>query len=102
MTPVLETEVLVLDELGAQSSSSWVRDTVSYILNYRYNENMVTILTTNYLDSEDRAESKAGIADTLAERIGDRLRSRLFEMCKTIEMTGKDFRREVKQAQHHF
>ena len=50
LAPVLETEVLVLDELGAQNPSSWVKDTVGYVLNYRYNENKVTILTTNYLD----------------------------------------------------
>lgn len=103
LEPVLETEVLVLDELGAQNPSSWVRDTVSYVLNYRYNENKVTILTTNFLDKEDqRRDHKAGISDTLAERIGDRMRSRLFEMCKTIRMDGKDFRKEVKQAEHHF
>ena len=102
LTPVLESEVLVLDELGAQNPSSWVRDTVGYVLNYRYNENKVTILTTNYLDKEERREVKAGITDSLSERIGDRMRSRLFEMCKTIRMDGKDFRKEVKQAEHHF
>jgi DNA replication protein DnaC len=49
LSPVLDVEVLVLDELGAQNPSSWVKDTVSYVLNYRYNENKVTILTTNFL-----------------------------------------------------
>src|SRR6267142_2570792 len=34
LEPVLEAEVLVLDELGAQNPSTWVRDTVSYVLNY--------------------------------------------------------------------
>jgi DNA replication protein DnaC len=102
LTPVLETDVLVLDELGAQNPSSWVRDTVGYVLNYRYNENKVTILTTNYVDRSEKENTKAGITDTLSERIGDRMRSRLFEMCKTIRMDGKDFRKEVKQAEHHF
>lgn len=102
LAPVLDVEVLVLDELGAQNPSSWVRDTVSYVLNYRYNENKVTILTTNYVDRDDPADTKGGIADTLTERIGERMRSRLFEMCKTIKMNGKDFRKEVKGAEHHF
>jgi DNA replication protein DnaC len=102
LEPVLESEVLVLDELGAQNPSSWVRDTVGYVLNYRYNENKVTILTTNFQDKEERRDVKAGVSDTLSERIGERMRSRLFEMCKTIRMAGKDFRREVKQAEHHF
>ena len=103
LTPVLETEVLVLDELGAQNPSSWVQDTVAYVLNYRYNDNKVTILTTNYRDEdEERKEKKVGITNTLSERIGDRMRSRLYEMCKTIKMDGNDFRRTVKQAEHHF
>jgi DNA replication protein DnaC len=105
LSPVLESEVLVLDELGAQNPSSWVRDTVGYVLNYRYNENKVTILTTNYKDEEEGKAPKAGIAgiaDTLTERIGPRMRSRLFEMCKTIKMDGNDFRKAVKQAEHHF
>jgi DNA replication protein DnaC len=102
LAPVLETEVLVLDELGAQNPSSWVRDTVAYVLNYRYNENKITILTTNYKDEEERKDAKVGITDTLSERIGVRMRSRLFEMCKTIKMDGKDFRREIKHADHHF
>ena len=102
LQPILETEVLVLDELGAQNPSSWVRDEVSYVLNYRYNENKVTILTTNFKDEEERKDVKSGITDTLSERIGVRMRSRLFEMCKTIKMDGNDFRKAVKQAEHHF
>ena len=102
LAPVLESEVLVLDELGSQNPSSWVRDTVAYVLNYRYNENKVTILTTNFKDDDERKDAKAGITDTLSERIGVRMRSRLFEMCKTIKMDGNDFRKAVKQAEHHF
>ena len=100
LAPILETEVLVLDELGAQNPSSWVRDTVGYVLNYRYNENKVTILTTNFKDEEEGKSGKVGITDTLSERIGVRIRSRLFEMCKTVKMDGKDFRREIKHADH--
>ena len=101
LEPVLETEVLALDELGAQNPSAWVRDTVAYVLNYRYNENKVTIVTTNYVD-RDEPEAKPGITDSLSQRIGDRIRSRLFEMCKTIKMDGIDYRKEIKEAKHHF
>jgi len=102
LAPVLDAEVLVLDELGAQNPSSWVRDTVSYILNYRYNENRVTVLTTNYLDEQNRRDARRAVADCLVDRIGDRMRSRLYEMCKTVTMTGRDFRQQVKHANHHF
>ena len=103
LAPVLETEVLVLDELGAQKPSDWVRDQVAYILNYRYNENKVTIVTTNFADRDERESARTGIVvDSLAQRITERIRSRLFEMCKTIRMDGIDYRKEIKQAKHHF
>lgn len=103
LAPVLDTEVLVLDELGAQTPSAWVKDTVSYIINYRYGESKVTIFTTNYLDQDVPGGNTAkGAAYTLAERIGDQMRSRLFEMCKTVKIDGNDFRQKVKQAEHHF
>jgi DNA replication protein DnaC len=103
LSPVLETEVLVLDELGAQNPSSWVKDTVSYIINYRYGESKVTIFTTNYLDKDEPGSvTQKGATYTLAERIGDQMRSRLFEMCKTVVISGNDFRQKVKQAEHHF
>lgn len=102
LAPVLDVEVLVLDELGAQNPSSWVLDTVGYILNYRYNENRVTVVTTNFLDKENRKDPRRGIADCLTDRIGDRMRSRLYEMCKTVTMQGSDFRQEVRHANYHF
>lgn len=99
LSAVLDAEVLVLDELGSQNPSAWVKDTVGYIINHRYGENRVTIFTTNYLDEK---ESGALSSDTLAERIGAQMRSRLFEMCKTLKISGNDFRQQVKQAEHHF
>ncbi len=102
LSAVLDTEVLLLDELGAQNPTSWVRDTLSYVLNHRYNENRVTIATTNYLDETATPSSRKRTSDSLVERIGDPLRSRLYEMCKTQLMSGKDFRKEIMQAEHHF
>jgi len=99
LSPVLETEVLVLDELGAQKPSDWVRDQVAYVLNYRYNENKVTIITTNYLDREEGEGTRTDITDSLAQRITERIRSRLFEMCKTIRMDGIDYRKEIMKHQ---
>lgn len=100
LSPVLEAEVLVLDELGSQTPSTWVKDTVSYILNYRYSENKITIFTTNYSDNEDPMDTRKGIFYSLKDRIGEQMRSRLFEMCKTIPMAGNDFRLYIKDAKH--
>jgi DNA replication protein DnaC len=104
LRPVFETEVLVLDELGASRPTDWVWDTVSLILNTRYNDKLTTIITTNFLDGPSaKSERTGGPAranrdDTLGDRIGDRMRSRLHEMCRIITMEGEDFRRRVKSA----
>lgn len=101
--PLLTVDVLLLDELGARRPSAWVFDTVSHILNDRYNNRLPTLVTTNYADTIDAdgapldgAKSRAGAS--LEERIGGRLRSRLYEMCIPVQLQGDDFRREMKRA----
>ncbi|MGI9105468.1 MAG: ATP-binding protein [Pyrinomonadaceae bacterium] len=88
LAPVYEAEVLVLDELGASKPTDWVRDTMMQIIGTRYNNRLLTIFTTNYSDTRSNAT-----AETLEDRIGVRLRSRLYEMCKTVIIEGEDFRR---------
>ncbi len=97
LRPVLEARVLVLDELGSNKPTDWVRDTMAHIINCRYNDRRITIFTSNYLDTPMRSGE-----ETLTDRIGIRLRSRLYEMCKLIDIRGKDFRREIKQADYRF
>jgi DNA replication protein DnaC len=106
LKPVFAAEVLVLDDLGAQKPNEWVWDTVALILNSRYNDKLTTIITTNYpelpagagfkVDKEGAKPARG--EDTLGDRIGDRMRSRLAEMCVRVEMTGEDFRQTVKRA----
>ena len=88
LSPVLKADVLVLDELGGSKPTDWVRDTMAHIINSRYNDKKLTIFTTNYLDDR-RNDSE----EVLEDRIGTRLRSRLFEMCKTVAITGSDYRK---------
>jgi DNA replication protein DnaC len=90
LAPVYETEVLVLDELGAVKPTDWVRDTMMQIIGSRYNERKLTIFTTNY--GEARCHPSE---ETLEDRIGVRLRSRLYEMCRTVVITGEDYRRQL-------
>jgi len=163
LEPVLNVEVLLLDDLGASKPSAWALETIGHILTTRYNEKRVTLLTTNYLDGPDfaaapppatsidaqlnaqlnsgqndlsslaaanqpsdpndtfaarragrpnasardtranfRLPSGESIAanreDTLAERVGTRIRSRLYEMCRTVELRAPDFRKEIRKA----
>ncbi len=48
LDPIIKTEVLVLDELGAQKPTEWVMDTLYLIMNTRYLQRLPTIFTTNY------------------------------------------------------
>jgi DNA replication protein DnaC len=41
---------------------------------------------------------KATRDETLGDRIGDRMRSRLMEMCVAVEMAGEDWRQTTKAA----
>ncbi len=101
LQPVFEAEVLVLDELGAVKPTEWVWDTVSHILNTRYNDKRTTIITTNFTDQPAGALAGPRGAmreETLGDRIGERMRSRLHEMCRKVEMNGRDFRERVRSA----
>jgi DNA replication protein DnaC len=103
LQPVFNAEILVLDELGASKPTDWVWDTVAHILNTRYNDRRTTIITTNYANlppggSELTGARAAVREETLGDRIGERMRSRLQEMCVVVEMTGEDFRQKVKRA----
>jgi DNA replication protein DnaC len=107
LEPVRRVEMLVLDDLGASKPSAWVLDIIGLVLNARYNEKRMTIVTTNYFDESESSAPPAKLPggqrltvkeDTLADRIGARMRSRLFEMCRTVEVNAPDFRREARQA----
>jgi len=107
LRPVFEAEVLLLDELGAVKPSEWVWDTVSLILNTRYNDNRTTLITTNFADEPAASVTRtsalsparaAAREETLGDRIGERMRSRLHEMCRIVKMDGPDFRQKFKSA----
>jgi DNA replication protein DnaC len=87
LRPVMEADLLVLDDLGAEKPSEWVEETINLIVNTRYNERRPTIFTTNYEDLPDETE-----IDSLKARVGFRLHSRLHEMCEFLEYDGGDYR----------
>lgn len=92
LSPVFEAEVLVLDELGASKPTEWVQETMTHIINKRYNERKITIFTSNYLD----ITLGSAYDETLTDRVGVRLRSRLHEMCRLVPMEAEDYREMIK------
>jgi DNA replication protein DnaC len=87
LRPVMQADLLVLDDLGAEKTSEWVEETMNLIVNTRYNEKRLTIFTTNYEDIPDETEP-----NSLLCRIGHRMRSRLHEMAEFIVLDGADYR----------
>ena len=90
----LDVPVLLLDDLGSHRVMGWIEDTVTAIVTHRCNNQKALIATTNLVDpnaGDDVVRRIPGMPHpeyrtTLAERIGERARSRLFEMCDVIRM----------------
>jgi DNA replication protein DnaC len=106
LQPVLDTEVLLLDELAASNPSDWVKETLAYIINTRYNQKKVTLITTTLPFGEmgGRRDVRTSTGETVPDvdrslnQLGATIRSRLYEMCKLVELHSDDFRKAVKQA----
>lgn len=79
-----EAQVLVLDDLGTERITDWAKEKITQLLNYRYNNILPTIVTTNLTLKE------------MEERIGERALSRLLGRSEIIPIVGKD--RRVKNA----
>jgi DNA replication protein DnaC len=117
LDPLMGAELVVLDELGAQQMTPWVRDILYLIINHRYTRQLPTIFTTNYLLDETAKKRKAlkpsfpgpsldrgaddpdaaPAGELLTSRLPAMLVSRLYEMAQPVLMTSlEDFRREHK------
>jgi len=86
LRPVLEADLLVLDDIGAEKKSEWVEETLGLVVNTRYSERRVTVFTTNLTDADNMEPN------SVALQLGLRIRSRLKEMCDWVEIAGPDTR----------
>jgi DNA replication protein DnaC len=98
LSEMTDVDVLVLDDLGSVNPSAWVMDTITRLLNARYSAGKATIITTNFPD-RNAGQTRFTFAEgmSLADRVGERVVSRLREMCRFVPMNGPDFRRGIHQ-----
>lgn len=73
--------LLLLDDLGAAKASEWTEEVNYRLINHRYEHRLPTIITSN-----------VAVKD-LREEIGERVTSRLVEMCQRVVLKGDDRRR---------
>lgn len=98
--PLTEIPILAIDELGKGRNNEWQLSIIDEIISKRYNRNLTTLFTTNYLvdppqprGHHDGDFRRQATLETLRERIGDRIFSRLFEMCEFARLDAPDFRK---------
>lgn len=116
LRPLLAADILAIDEVGAARTTDWAFSMTEQIINTRYNQDKSTIVTTNFINrplgwspprgsgarpqlvGEDYGAITAAPArsvETLGDRIGARMYSRLQEMCLLVEIDGQDRRSEA-------
>ncbi len=113
--PYIQSRVLVIDELGKGRNNEWERTVLDQFISGRYNAaDKITIFTSNFSNKEtdkkkysrnetsgyvDPAEPSYSnsFRDTLQDKIGDRIVSRLVEMCEFEVLTGADFRHKASR-----
>jgi DNA replication protein DnaC len=76
--------LLILDDLGTQSTTPWAREKVYQLFNYRYNAELATVITTaSYTDELD-----------------DRLKSRMLDkrLCVNCSIVAPSYRGTAKHS----
>jgi DNA replication protein DnaC len=104
--PLAQAPVLAIDELGKERGTDWERSMLDELISRRYNGGLTTLFATNYpIDPEPipvepgrmvRTGTKEFQRDaetmSLRDRVGDRVFSRLHEMCEFVRVQGPDKR----------
>ena len=91
---VKEAPFLVLDDLGAEKMTEWVGEQLFCIVNHRYNEQLPTVVTSNYSPTQVIAHMATvdGRGNVIDDMQGQRIMSRIYGMCERVEISGADWR----------
>jgi DNA replication protein DnaC len=113
LRPLLAVPVLAIDELGKERGTPWEQSMLDELISRRFNSGLATLFATNYFvearpsprDGGQRKDPRSvearqeAEAMTLAQRVGDRIYSRLSEMCTFARLDpGMDVRKDVHGA----
>jgi DNA replication protein DnaC len=109
LKPLLSVPVLAIDELGKERGTEWERSMLDELISRRFNSGLATLFATNYFLEERVVPEQPGRvvrtrtpefqreaeSMTLARRVGDRIYSRLNEMCTFVKLDpGHDLRKD--------
>jgi DNA replication protein DnaC len=117
LRPLIQVPVLAIDELGKERGTDWERSMLDELISRRYNSGLTTLFATNYFRSQDEMPAsmfdgpgkvvktrsadfqREAEAQTLRQRVGDRVNSRLNEMCTPVKLDpNMDVRSEGSKA----
>lgn len=84
---MIKADVLILDDIGAEAATSWTMEQLFVIVNGRYNDGDGRMIITSNCQPVELRKDWARIND-----VGERIFSRLSEMCIFAEVNGYDRR----------
>lgn len=100
ITELAEVDVLGIDELGKGHGTDFEGTVIDEIISRRYNAERTILATTNFPPGDAIGVKVGNLAlgerhqPRLADRVGDRVYSRLVETCAFVLVTGEDHRRK--------
>jgi len=104
ISPLLAADVLVVDELGKGRNSDFELAILDQLISHRYNARRTLHCTSNYPPEMAGDEKSVGFVEggirlpnALKDRVGERIFSRLNEMCRFVHVQGTDFRRRKQR-----
>ena len=92
--PLIDAEILVIDEMGKGRSSEWEQNILDQLISKRYNSSKKTLVTTNYVARDLLPKKSKNNTEILEDRVGERIASRLYEMCTPLFIEGSDYRKD--------
>jgi DNA replication protein DnaC len=107
--PLAVVPVVAIDELGKERGTEWERSMLDELISRRYNAGLTTLFATNYPRDPQPVPTQPGRmvrtaspefqreaeAMSLEERVGQRIFSRLNEMCDFVKLDGPDYRKDA-------